>query len=242
MKALLMHRDRDFDLKQALPWNEPDLVQDLELNTLLRAMAGEDEFVLNVVRKAILCASQNDADTIVYRQRAFEDCLKNSAAIRALYGLMVETTEATRTTAWGMISHYASSMVYSSIDLLELLISALRKLRSFAEEQDDCFESEAFTNLFATVRNELNEEYLATISDHLRELRFRKGLLFSAQLGPINESVHYELRLTAVKNQTGSNGLSAKRRRATRSTSTNGMRREPESCRICDNERSAALR
>jgi hypothetical protein len=136
MKALLMHRDRDFHLEHALPWNERELVQDLELNTLLRAMAREDEFVLDVVRKAVLCALQNDAETIVYRQQALQDCLKNPPAIRVLYGLTVKTIEAARTTAWGMISHYASSMVYSSIDLLELLIGALRKLRGFAEEQD----------------------------------------------------------------------------------------------------------
>ena len=54
MKVLLMHRDRDFDLKQALPWNEQALTQDLELNTLLHAMAGDDEFLFDVARKALL--------------------------------------------------------------------------------------------------------------------------------------------------------------------------------------------
>ena len=39
MKAHLMYRDRDFDLEQPLPPNEPALTQDLELGTLFEAMA-----------------------------------------------------------------------------------------------------------------------------------------------------------------------------------------------------------
>ena len=39
MKAFLMFRDRDFDLKQPLPSNADALVQDLELETLFGAMA-----------------------------------------------------------------------------------------------------------------------------------------------------------------------------------------------------------
>jgi hypothetical protein len=46
MKAFLMHKDRDFDRKQALPPNEPALSQDLELNTLLNAMARGDDLAL----------------------------------------------------------------------------------------------------------------------------------------------------------------------------------------------------
>src|SRR3990170_3781207 len=38
MKALLMHRDRDFELQQELPANERELMHDLEIGTLLRAM------------------------------------------------------------------------------------------------------------------------------------------------------------------------------------------------------------
>jgi hypothetical protein len=43
MKAFLMFRDRDFDLKQPLPPNADALVQDLELETLFGAMAAGDQ-------------------------------------------------------------------------------------------------------------------------------------------------------------------------------------------------------
>jgi hypothetical protein len=44
MKAFLMYKDRDFDLKRKLPSNEQALIQDLELNTLFNAMAQGDTF------------------------------------------------------------------------------------------------------------------------------------------------------------------------------------------------------
>jgi hypothetical protein len=80
MKALLLFRNRDFDphflqqerfrrepeinWHQQLPAHTRALVQDLELDTLLRAMAGDDEFLLEVVRRALLSGFQNDVDTV----------------------------------------------------------------------------------------------------------------------------------------------------------------------------------
>ena len=77
MKAFLMYKDRDFDLKRKLPPNEQALIQDLELNTLFNAMALGDTFLLEVARKRVLCGVNNDPDTILYRQNILKDCLKN---------------------------------------------------------------------------------------------------------------------------------------------------------------------
>ena len=48
MKAFLMHPDDDFDTERELPPNEDALAADLELNTLLRAMAAGDPLLLEV--------------------------------------------------------------------------------------------------------------------------------------------------------------------------------------------------
>jgi hypothetical protein len=50
MKAFLMYKDRDFDIRQTLPRNEQALTQDLELNTLFNAMALDDKFLFEVAR------------------------------------------------------------------------------------------------------------------------------------------------------------------------------------------------
>ena len=206
-----MYRDRDFDPHQLLrdvmnPYrrdvgrgrqlspHDGALIQDLELDTLLHAMAGNDEFMLEVARKALLDGFQNDVDTILYRQDVMEDCLKNPAAVRELYSLTVETIEGTRRYGWGMDSHLPSSLLYGALDMMELLLGMLRKLRGIAEEVAGRFDSEAFTALFAMLVKELADDYLASIQNYLAELKFRKGVLLSAELGEWNESTNYVLR------------------------------------------------
>jgi len=197
MKARLMYRDRDFDPNQPAPWNASDLMRDLDLETLLRVMAGEDNFLFEVSRKVLLCATANDIDTVRYRQETLKDCLQNQAVIGELYGLVVETIERTRKQTWGITSHYPSSMLYSATDLLETLVTLLRKLRNTSLSHAAKFKSEAFQTFFSMLEKELNDEYLASIQDHLTIAKFRKGILMSARLGECNESADLVLRKAA---------------------------------------------
>ena len=194
MKAFLMHRDRDFERRPELPWNESALTQDLELDTLLRAMAGDDEFIFDVSRDAILWGMLNDMDTILYRQAALKDCLANAAVIRELYDLAIEVIEGRRKHWWGLSSDYPGSMLHSSVDLMGFLVGMLTKLRHIIEIHDAQFKSEAFTALFAMLRRELSDEYLANVRHHLKKLRFDRGILVSVQLGDGNEGAGYTLR------------------------------------------------
>ncbi|HTS05469.1 MAG TPA: DNA mismatch repair protein MutS [Candidatus Eisenbacteria bacterium] len=214
MRVLLMHRDRDFDLYQpeswnrygrrqefdrgtllrSLLWNAPALLQDLELDTLFRAMAGGDEFVFAIAQQALFSGFKNDLDTILYRQAVLKDCIANPTVVRGLYDSMTAVGEETRRHWWGLSSEYPGSMLYSAVDMMEMLIGVLRQLRKIAEEQQAAFHSEAFTSMFSMLRKELGEDYLAEIKDHLSELKFRKGALVSAQLGDTNEGTNYMLR------------------------------------------------
>jgi DNA mismatch repair ATPase MutS len=194
-----MHRDRDFDPHGALPWNERPLIQDLELDTLLHAMAGEDKFVLDVARKALLAGLRNDVDTMTYRQEVLKDCLKNPVVVSELYNLVVEAVESAKKEWWGISSQYPTSVLYSSINLLGTLMGSLRKLKGIAEAHAGRLESEGFTALFAMVRKELGDEYLAIIQNHLTQLKFRKGVLLSAELGENNEGTNYMLRQARKK-------------------------------------------
>ena len=44
------------------------------------------------------------------------------------------------------------------------------------------------------LREELSDEYFATIEKHLRQLKFRSGVLISAELGKGNKGKNYVLR------------------------------------------------
>jgi DNA mismatch repair ATPase MutS len=231
MKVLLMHRDKDFVLYQpsswnrygrrqevdrdailqAVLWNAPALAQDLELNTLLRAMAGADEFVFEVAQQALFSGLGNDLDSILYRQAILRDCLRSPVVVRGLYDLMTAVAEETRRRWWSLSGSHPGSMLYGSVDLMEVFLRLLWKLRSVAEENDSNFESEGFRSLFAMLRKELSEEYLTTIKGHLQELKFRKGALVSADLGNSNEGTHYMLRKAHEKEQNWFERLLGKR-------------------------------
>jgi len=200
MKTLLMFRDRDFDLKQELLWNQSELTQDLELGTLLQAMAKDDKFLLDVVRISLLSGLQNDLDTILYRQRALQDCLNNPEAIRGLYQIAVETIEESKRHWFGVFTRYPTSILYESVDLLQMFVSRLKKLREFSEVKGGQFRSEAFQILFGMMRRELDDQYLAILENHLKELQFRKGVLLSAELSEGNIGVNYILRQSSSGN------------------------------------------
>lgn len=194
MKAFLMHRDRDFDAAQQPPPLADDLVQDLGLQSLFTAMAGEDAFLLQVAKTAVLC-SLHDVEAIRYRQDILRDCLANSAVVRGMYDLAVEAVgEVRKHYYWGLFSHYPGSILHGSVEVLRMFVGTLRRLRRTAETQAEKFKSEGFRTLFAMLRRELAEDYLGIVELHIERLKFRRGPLISARLGKGIAGTDYVLR------------------------------------------------
>lgn len=180
-----MHPERDFDLQQAAAPNGRELTEDLGLDALLAAMAGEDEFLLKVSRAALLAQARCDRGTILHRQAVLDDCLRNPQTVRALYGLAVEAFEDRRQRHYyGYLGRFPAGILSGAIGLMEFLVEILRKLRNIGGANAERFESPGFRALFAMLESELGETYLARVEEHLRELRFRHGLLLSSRVDP----------------------------------------------------------
>lgn len=192
MKSFLLYRDRDFDFDAELPAHSTELMEDLGLPALLASMARGDTFLLEVATKAVLTGAR-DPDTITYRQDILKDCLRHPDIVRQIYALTVDVLEARRRTLWGTLGRNPSTNLSSSVELLQLFIPVLEKLRAIADESGDTFRSEGFDRFFHAIRDELDDEYLQTVNDHLQRLRFRDGVLISAQLGPGNTGREYVL-------------------------------------------------
>ena len=199
MKALLMHRDRDFDVDGDLPWNEHALTQDLELEVLCRAMSNGDPFLFDIARRALLSSVSADVATVLYRQGILKDCQRHPGVVRELYGIAVEAIERARKRSFGIFSHFPSTILHESIELLQAFIELLRRLRAIAEAQAAGCQSEGLRALFAMFESELADDYLARIETHLKELKFRGGVLISAELGHGNQGVNYVLRKAGGK-------------------------------------------
>lgn len=215
MKAFLMYRDRDFDtgqilsaenwdvrsreserearLKSLLPWNATALTQDLGLDILFDAMALGDGFLFGVARVAFL-SSVADADTIVYRQHVLDDCARNEEIVRDIYQITIDAITYERKSYLGVMARYPSSILSRSVDLLQMFVRMLKRLRIIADRHAADFNSEGLSRLFAMLQHELNDDYFAHIERHLRRLKFRDGVLISAALGRGNKGVNYVLR------------------------------------------------
>lgn len=194
MKVFLMYKDQDFDPGLKLPVNEKSLTQDLELITLFNAMALGDRDLFDAARKVVL-SSLNDPKTILYRQNILKDCIKNSAIVRDIYDIAIETIEIRKKNyLGGIFSDYPSSILYSSVQLMQLFVKMIKKIKNIADENADKFESEGFKVFFEMIKKEFDDEYFASIQNHLKELKFRNGILISAELISGNVGDNYMLR------------------------------------------------
>ena len=217
MKAFLMYRDRDFDplqllarrdrelrrgrgneqgleLSQLLVGNAEALGRDLGLEIVLNAMAQGDWFLFEVAKVALLSAAATDPDAIAYRQRVYTDCLKNEQIVRGMYQIAVEAIENERKNYWSFFARYPSGILHRAVDVLQMCVGVLKRLRRIADQHAQRFSSEGFSTLLSMLRTELSDSYFDAIEKHLANLKFRRGLLISAGLGSGNKGTNYVLR------------------------------------------------
>lgn len=197
MNAHLMYRDRDLDLQAEMPINAQDLVSDLELEILFRTMAQGDKLVFQLARQMIL-SPLTEREAITYRQDVLTDCLENPSVVRQIYELASATVYAERR-VWGPLVDSPGSILRRSVDVLEIFVGSLKRLRNICDGQVDNFRSEGFLRFFAMVAKELDDDYIRTIEKHLRELQFRRGVLISAQLSTGNAATNHVLRRVPVR-------------------------------------------
>ncbi len=192
MKVFLMHRDQDLDMERTLPPGHEALTQDLELDTLMGVMAGGDPLLFDIVGRVIL-VSLTDPDEIVYRQHALADCLEQPSIVRRMYEIAGEAIESERKVHGSLLRDSPDRILSRSVKVLELLVDSLKQLRQLADDHASKFHSEGFARFFAMLADELDDEYLATIDEHLKELGLRRGVLMSAELGKGNKGTRHVL-------------------------------------------------
>ncbi|MGI8448345.1 MAG: MutS-related protein [Streptosporangiaceae bacterium] len=193
MKAHLLYRDQDLDFAAELPSNCDDLIQDLELSTLLGTMAAGDKFLFDISAKVLL-TSLTDPEAVRYRQQILADCIAEPETIREMYGIAVAALQDKRGVWAFLSSQYPTSILSGAVSQLDVLIVRLRELRRIADAHAGKFRSDGLTALFRTLQRELDDDYFDTLSGHLKQLRFRNGELISAQLDRDNSGINYVLR------------------------------------------------
>ncbi len=196
MKVHLLYPDRALDPDGPVAAHAADLVADLELGSLLDAMAGGDAFLRETARR-VLVAPVTDPAGIHYRQAILADARERRAVVRDLYGIAVDAVLG-EARVWGaFLDAYAESVLARATTVLELFIGLLRRLRSLGDQHAATFASDGMRRLFAEIDRDLDDAYLRSIEVHLEHLRFRDGMVLSVGLGAGNRGDGYVLRRPA---------------------------------------------
>jgi len=199
MNVFLLYKDHDFKISQNFSWNEQEIIQDLELNTLFNAMAAGDKFLLEVAKSAVMSGLNNDIDTILYRQEILKDCMNNPSLIRDIYNIAAESIERERKNYWGILNKYPSWILHRSLDVMQMFIKMLYTLRVIAEKNLNKFFSRGFKEFFNMLITELGDDYFKEIQDHVEQLKFSGGILVSTRLGNGNKASEYTLHKLQAK-------------------------------------------
>lgn len=187
MNVLLMDAAHDFDWTTNLPPQSDALHQDLDLQTLLDAMAAGDRYMRALAQRGLLLGLMDPAG-ITYRQRVLADCLAQRDAVRAMYDVVVRAF-AEKRRIFPAMRGSVDNVRSTAVQELGVYFNALEGLYRIAVERADAFVSEGFTRLFAMLKEQLNEDYRRQVRSHLEELEFPRGMLINARLGPDGTTV-----------------------------------------------------
>ncbi len=187
-----MGADDDFEADRPLGPGSGALVEDLGLDPMLAAMAGDDKFLLSVAKAAVLSPLAR-ADKIAYRQQVLADCIARPELARELYALAQAALASHKKMTLRSSSPPPESVRYYSVQSLELFLGHLARVRHLAEVHSAGLASPAFAGLCASILHELDDTYLKTLEDCVNELKLPRGLLMSARLGQANRGTGYVL-------------------------------------------------
>ncbi|MER3480305.1 MAG: DNA mismatch repair protein MutS [Meiothermus sp.] len=193
MRVFLLHEDRDFDPSPGWPEGEAALERDLELPVIWNAMAGGDPFVYEMARKVMFSSLSSDPQPIHYRQAVLKDALENPEELRRLYALTLEAMELEKKARSWFYGRSPGAILSRSLEVLQLYMGLLRKLRERAKAAAGRFRSPGFCRLFGTLQEELGEAYLRIVEKDLKGLRFPQGVLLGARLGKGLKGAGYTL-------------------------------------------------
>ena len=169
------------------------VIADLELETVIGAMAGRDALLAEVARDVLL-AAPGDPTSVTYRQDVLRDALAEEAVVRELYHLAIETQENERRRVRGYGLRSPGAIVHRSVAALVVYLALFRRLRAIAAAHAARFSSDGFRRFFETVEAELDDTYLRSVEQHVKRLSDERGILLSARLGPEGRGTDLVLR------------------------------------------------
>ncbi|MHB1009429.1 MAG: MutS-related protein [Propionibacteriaceae bacterium] len=194
MKVKLLFAAEDPPEAAALPVHHADLRRDLDLDTVVEAMAGGDDLIRDGCLRCVLADPISIPD-VRYRQAILTDFLAHPELARALYQLACDAAEVKRRIRVGLFNRdHPTWILRSAVSILTELTTSLRGLREFSQTNRRTFASAGLQQLLTVIDTDLDDEYLAVLDDHLYRLKFPAGVHLTASFGPGALGTDYVLR------------------------------------------------
>lgn len=175
-------------------YNEHDLLKDLELSVMLKAMSDGDELIYTACQETILSGVTVDDETRFYRHSVLNDCIGNSHIVGEIYRLAGQALSEARKHGFNGLGRSRFKQLQVSIVLLRLLLNMLEKLKDFTKPYETRFTSEGFKSFLSTLNSEFPDRYFRDARASLQRLNFEAGIGISAELGPGGTQRNYVLR------------------------------------------------
>jgi DNA mismatch repair ATPase MutS len=200
MKPYLLYEQNNENIGKKIS-NENELVQDLNLHIIFKAMAHDNDFLYRTV-KSIVLNSLVDINTIIYRQKILEDCIKNSKLIHNFFNIASNAVIEAAFYKEYTQPNYAriipvSVRVIKSVGLLELLVVKLEELRTLFRANEKGFQSEGMASFCKMLNNYLTNEFFIKVKEHIKDLKFiSEGgkMIIGAKFGNGIKGTGYVLR------------------------------------------------
>ena len=174
MKPFLLSERYDDSLHRKIS-NEDELIGDLNLEIIFKAMARDDVFLYSTVKSVVL-DSLTDPGALIYRQNVLKDCLNNKSVIKKIYNIATTSLEEaayyrqyTKPNFAKIIS--ASVKVLNSVGLLELLVVKLEELRSLTRLTEKNFHSKGMITFSSQQTTYMTDEFFVKVKQHIAELK-----------------------------------------------------------------------
>lgn len=212
MKPYLLYENYENAAQKKLP-NANELITDLNLDVIFKAMAMNDSFLYTTV-KTVALNSLTDVESIIYRQNVLKDCLNNNSTINEIYDIASSTLDeagfyrqSTQPSFSKMVS--VSYKVRSSAGLMELLVASLKKLRSLVRKTEKNFNSKGMKKFCDQQAAFLTDDFFVKVKQHIDDLKFiSEGgtMVIGSGIGSGMKGSGHILRSISCRNSNGAFG------------------------------------
>ncbi|NKY87947.1 MutS-related protein [Nocardia veterana] len=180
MKVRLLHPDG----AEPTPPNHGDtVVADLGMPALFEALADTPPGVVDAIRAALTTTAADPA-VIAHRHDVLTDSCARPRLLRQIHAIAAAATTVRR---WPTGNRRrAHGKLVLALTPFAHQLDLLRRLRTVLDREAHHLTAAGWTDLIATTR-QFDDTYLAAVHEHLRLLRFDRGLEIEAGLGAGNK-------------------------------------------------------